>query len=97
MLSDNMQKLILKMYIKYITTGNGDIARKEVSDIYTSRVSFYRGMKYLIDSGYVDREEIKINMPIFRLSVSGQLLARLLCSMQDNPKEIRHLASSILF
>lgn len=97
MLSENMQKLILKMYIKYMTTGDGYIKRSEISEIYSSRVSFYRGVRYLIESGYIEREEIKINMPMFKLTASGQLLARLLCSLSDNPKEIKELSSTLRF
>jgi hypothetical protein len=85
------------MYIKYMTTGDGCIKREQVNEIYSSRVSFYRGVKYLIDSGYIEREELRINVPVFRLTASGQLLARLLCSLSDNPKEIKELSSALRF
>ena len=87
--------MILKMYLKYVTTSDGFITRTEVKELYAEKKSFFRAMKYLVDSGLVERVEIRINVVHYRLTLSGQILARMLCGLSDTPKEIKALASAL--
>jgi len=91
MLTESQQKLMLKIYLKHITTGDGFIDRGDVSDLYGYRSSFLKSVKYLVDSGYVERVELKVNVVKYRLTVTGQFLARVLCALADNPNEIKAL------
>lgn len=97
MLTENQQKLVLKMYLKYMTTGDGFVARGEVEDLYVHKTSFLKGIKYLIESGYVERVELKVNVVRYRLTLSGQFLARILCALADNPKEIKEMKYVLRF
>lgn len=67
------------------------MSRDDLKDLYKERSSFFRAIKYLIDSGLVERNEIRINVVRYRLTLTGQFLARILCSLIDNPKEIKEL------
>jgi len=91
MLTENQQKLILKVYLKHITTGDGFIDRADVNELYGYRSSFLKSIKYLVDSGYVERVELKVNVVKYKLSITGQFLARVLCALADNPNEIKAL------
>lgn len=95
MLSETQQKMMLKMYLKYVTTNDGFITRTEVKELYAEKKSFFRAMKYLVDSGLVERVEIRINVVNYRLTLIGQILARMLCNLSDTPKEIKALASAL--
>lgn len=95
MLSETQQKMMLKMYLKYITTNDGFITRAEVKELYAEKKSFFRAMKYLVDSGLVDRVEIRINVVHYQLTLSGQILARMLCNLSDTPREIKALSSAL--
>jgi len=92
MLSEIQQKMMLKMYLKHVTTNDGFITRSEVKELYAEKKSFFRAMKYLVDSGLVERIEVRINVVHYRLTLSGQILARMLCGLCDSPKEIKTLA-----
>ncbi len=92
MLSEIQQKMILKMYLKHVTTNNGFITRSEVKELYSEKKSFFRSAKYLMDSGLVERVEVRINVVHYRLTLPGQILARMLCNLSDIPKEIKTLA-----
>lgn len=92
MLSDNQQKMLLKMYLKYVTTNDGFITRPEVKELYSEKKSFFRAMKYLIDSGLVERVELRINVVHYKLTLTGQILSRMLCNLSDTPREIKSLA-----
>ena len=92
MLSENQQKVMLKMFLKHATTNDGFITRLELRELYSEKKSFFRAMKYLIDSGLVERVEVRINVVHYRLTLSGQILARMLCNLSDSPKEIKALA-----
>lgn len=91
MLTENQQKLILKIYLKHITTGDSFIDRVDVNELYGYRSSFLKSVKYLVESGYIERVELKVNVVKYKLSVTGQFLARILCALADNPNEIKAL------
>lgn len=77
--------------------GDSMMKKSELKDIYSSSIGFYRSMRYLVASGYVEKVEIKNNVVFYRLTLAGQLLARLLCSLDDNPEEIKNLKFVINF
>lgn len=91
MLSEIQQRLMLKMYIKAIATNDSFVTRKDVTEFYSNRQSFHKGIKYLIDSKLIDRVEIKVNVVGFKLTLKGEFLARILCTLHDNPREIKSL------
>jgi DNA-binding MarR family transcriptional regulator len=97
MLTESQQKMILKMYMKHATTGDGFIKKDDVKDIYSERSSFFRSIRYLVDSGLVERNEVRRNVVYYRLTLSGQLLARVLCSLVDNPTPIKGLKYALRF
>lgn len=66
-----------------------------MKELYSEKKSFFRAMRYLVDSGLVERIEIRINVVHYRLTLSGQILARMLCSLSDTPKEIKTLAHAL--
>jgi hypothetical protein len=92
MLSETQQRMMLKMFLKHATTNDGFISRLEVKELYSEKKSFFRSMRYLIESGLVERVEVRVNVVYYRLTLSGQILARMLCNLSDNPSEIKSLA-----
>jgi hypothetical protein len=97
MLSENQQKMVLKMYMKYATIGDGTITKNDVTELYGTRAGFYNAMMYLVRSGFVEKIEFKTNVVQYKLTLSGQLLARLLCSLVDNPNEVKNLKFVLRF
>ncbi len=91
MLSETQQKLMLKMYIKLVRTNDSFITRNDVKELYSTRQSFHKGIRYLIDSKFIERVEVKMNVVAFRLTLKGEFIARILCTLHDNPPEIRAL------
>lgn len=97
MLSETQQKLILKMYIRLVKKNDSFTTRDDTKELYSARQSFHIGMRYLIDSGFVERVEFKVNLVGFRLTLKGEFLARILCTLHDNPPEIQTLKWSLRF
>lgn len=89
--------MILKMYLKFVTTNDGFITRIELRELYAEKKSFFRAMKYLVGSGLVERIEVRINVVHYRLTLPGQILARMLCNLSDTPKEIKALSGALKF
>ena len=87
MLSELHQKLVLKMWIRHNYDNEGLIQREDLQTLYKSRSSFYNGISYLIDAGIVERVELKTNCIVYRLTIRGGLLAKVLCGLPDVPRQ----------
>ncbi len=83
--------------MNYINNGSKSLSFENTRDIYNSRVSFKRSMKYLIDSKYVSSQRIRYNKTVYSLTITGELLARLLCNLCDLPDEVRSLKWKLLW
>jgi len=95
MLSESQQKMVLKMLLKYVHSNDAFISREDVSDLYSTRSSFYRAIMYLVESGLVEKVEIRINVVRYRLTWKGELLARVICGLADMPEQFKEDASLI--
>jgi len=87
-----MQKMILNMYYHYATSGSKTVTYVELRDIYHSKLSFKRAVNYLVEGKYLYKNRIDYDKVEYSLTISGEMLARLLCSLPDLPdhfKEIR--------
>lgn len=93
MLSESQQKMVLKMLLKFAHSNDAFISREDVSDLYSTRSSFYRSIMYLVDSGLVEKVELKVNVVRYRLSWKGELLARVLCGLSDVPEQFKEESS----
>jgi len=89
MLSPDMQRMILNMYYYYATTSNKSITYDQLRDLYTSKLSFKRAAKYLEVSKYLQKNRIDYNKVEYSLTMSGEMLARLLCSLPDIPEQFK--------
>lgn len=89
MLSAMHQMLILKMLLRHVYANDALISRRDVSELYKGRTSFFRAVTYLIESGLVERVEIKTNVVRYRLTLKGELLARIICGLVDMPEQFK--------
>ena len=82
-----MQRLLIRMLL-------GQISRtRDVKSIYKNRASFYRSVKYLIDSGLVRKERKGEHFSEYHLTLRGEMLSRILITMADVPPEVRRYVS----
>lgn len=89
MLSTDMQRLILTIYYNYATTSNKSTPYKDVKEIYSSKVSFRRAINYLINANYIQKNRFDYSTVEYSLTLSGELLARILCSLPDIPEQYK--------
>lgn len=85
--------MVLKMLLKYIHDDDAFISRDEVSELYKSKSSFFKSIRYLLDSKLVERVEIRANVVRYRLTWKGELLARVICGLSDMPEQFKEDAS----
>ncbi len=91
MLSEKQQKLLMKIYIRYVDANSKSICFGDVKDIYVSIKSFKESMKYLEKSKLIDIQSLDYHNPVYSLTVVGEVLARILCNLADQPEEVRNL------
>ena len=92
MLSKQHQELMMVMFLDFLKDG---IQLKDARPIYKSYVSFYRATKYLMESGLLRKKRDIRNHSIYTLTLKGEILARVLCTLIDNPPEVRDRADKI--
>ena len=87
MLSVYQQRLLLRMLL-------GQISRtKDTKGIYKNRTAFYRSVNYLIGSGLVRKRRAENQLSVYELTLRGEMLARILITLEDIPPEIRRYVS----
>ncbi len=97
MLSKEQQEFIMRIYMSYINNGTNSLNFDDVKDIYSSRTAFKRAAKHLIDSKYIYTQRLKSNRINYSLTITGELLARILCNLADLPDEVRRLKWKLLW
>lgn len=97
MLSRNQQELIMNIYMNYVNNGSNSIQFEMIKDIYQSRGAFKRAVKYLVDAKYVYVQRMKYNRVGYSLTITGEMLARILCNLPDLPDEVRRLKWKMLW
>ena len=97
MLSESQQKVIMRIYMSYVNTGIKSVNFNDISDIYSSRTAFKRSITYLIDSRFVMVQRLKYNRAAYSLTLTGEILARILCNLADMPNEVRRLKWKLLW
>ena len=85
--------MLLKMLLKYVHSSDALISRNDVSELYRSKSSFFKSIRYLIDSVLVERVEIRYNVVRYRLTWRGEALARIICGLSDMPEQFKEDAS----
>lgn len=85
--------MLLKMLLKYVHSSDALISRNDVSELYRSKSSFFKSIRYLIDSVLVERVEIHYNVVRYRLTWRGEALARIICGLADMPEQFKEDAS----
>lgn len=72
----------------------GQISKtKDTKELYKNRTAFYRAVNYLINSGLVRKKRSATQMSIYQLTLRGEMLARILITLEDIPQEIRRYVS----
>lgn len=99
MLTKSHQEVLVKLYTNYMINGNSALAFAELKEIYISRISFYKAMKYLITSGLVaktsiNKEKIRV---LYKLTLKGEIMARILVTLVDQPPEFKRLSTLLKF
>jgi len=79
------------MYENYITSGNKWFCYDDLKIFYKSRISFHASINYLMNAGIIAKERMRSNASYYALSLSGELLARILCSLPDLPERYKNL------
>lgn len=85
--------MVLKMLLKHVHSNDALASREDLSDIYHSKSSFFKAVRYLIDSGLVEKVEVKVNSVMYRLTWKGELLARVICGLSDMPEQFKEDSS----
>lgn len=91
-----MQKLLLKIYYHYAITSNKSMPYGDVKDIYKSKVSFKRVISYLLKCNLIHKNIIEYNNVEYSLTLSGELLSRILCSLPDVPAEYKEVQKKFI-
>lgn len=86
--------MLLKMLLKAVYRKDDTlISRNDVSELYKSKSSFFKSVRYLLDSDLVERVEIRYNVVRYRLTWRGEALARIICGLADMPEQFKDDAS----
>ncbi len=96
MLSPDMQKFLLRIYYHYATTSNKSMSYAGVKDIYKSKISFKRAVNYLLKCNFIHKNIIEYNNVEYSLTLSGELLARILCSLPDVPEQYKEVQKKFI-
>jgi len=96
MLSADMQKLILRIYYNYATTSNKSVPYNDLKDLYKSKISFKRAINYLVKCNFIHKNIIEYSKVEYSLTLSGELLARILCSLPDAPPEYKEVQKKFI-
>ena len=96
MLSPDMQKFLLRVYYHYATTSNKSLPYDQVKDIYKSKISFKRAINYLLQCNFIHKNIIEYNNVEYSLTLSGELLARILCSLPDIPEGYKEVQKKFI-
>ena len=90
MLSSYQQRLLVKLLIDLI------VKTRETKGIYRNTSAFYRSVKYLIDSGLITKTKAKNGQTsLFRLTLKGEILSRVLITLDDMPDELKSFAKTL--
>jgi DNA-binding PadR family transcriptional regulator len=85
---------MINLYIFYMDSG---MKTKETKKIYKSTLSFYKSIKYLQEAGFIFKRREKDNTNKYFLTLKGEILARCLCSLPENPDSWRKLGMKLRF
>ena len=91
MLSEKQQRLLADIYVKYVTSNSKTVTFTDVKEIYNSIKSFKVAMKYLEQSNLIEITNLDYHSPVYSLTVVGEMLARILCNLIDQPEKNRKL------
>jgi len=99
MLTKSHQEVLVKLYTNYMINGNSALAFSDLKEIYISRISFYKAMKYLITSGLIKKTSINKEKTrvLYKLTLKGEILARIIVTLSDQPPEFRKLSMMLKF
>lgn len=89
MLSRKQQQLLVEIFMSYMKDG---VNKRDVKEIYCSYVSFYRATKYLIDSGLLVKHRDHNHKSFYKLTLKGEVLARIVGGLRDMPEEVKQTA-----
>lgn len=92
MLSAQQQEFLIKLFIFYMEEG---VKTKDTKKIYKSTLSFYKSVKYLQEAGLITKSREKDNTNRYFLTLKGEILARILCGLPENPESWKKLGMSL--